>query len=345
MESSLLNFEPNMDNFVAIRAKVKNPIPERFRDVIFDMGSDHFGTGHIRRDNKWYVYIDKLKSLPVQDLKSLVSQMEYEYERQGNNIEIVLEDKIIRKGLTAASNDFLDTLANTDGVIIYSVALMGLNDTIVGIKFPESVSLKVSDLILNYINSAPFDVEILKLDKENDDDIPSFFKFHNLIKFDYSKLLLIKTRWEMTGEELKEQNGGIYLNEMKFTIKLFDPESAPIIGEFSSDVSPQNVKGNAKFKIIGGNTGRIVEFDIKSKWFHDFYEDVVKPTSGPFFYWGYSDGKGNIDNYYIIPKRNQVLFLKGLKKHWSEPSRVNHKNMIMIIENLKETTERAGFLK
>ncbi len=271
--------------------------------------------------------------------------MEYEYKRQGNNIEIGLENKIIRRGLTAASNDFLDTLANTEGVIIYSVALMGLNDTIIGIKFPESVSLKVSDLILNYINSAPFDVEILKMEKENDDDMPSFFKFHNLVKFDYSKLILIKTRWEMISEEVKDQNEGIFLNEMKFTIKLFDPESAPIIGEFPSDVSPKDVKGNSKFKIIGGNTGKIVEFDIKSKWFHDFYEDVIKPTSGPFFYWGYSDGKGNIDNYYIIPERNQVLFLKGLKKHWSEPSRANHKNMIMIIENLKETIEMVGFLK
>ncbi len=345
MESSSLNFEPRMGYFAAIRVKVKNPIPERFRDIIFDMGSDHFGAGLERIDNKWYLHSDKLRSLSVQDLKSFVSQMEYEYERVGIKVEIEMEDKNLRMVMTTSLNDFLESLADIEGVIIYGVALMGLNDTILGIKFPESVSYKVTNLILKLIKSAPFDVEILKLEKENDGDIPSFFKFNNLVKFDYSKLLLIKTRWEMTSEELKGQNKRIFLNEMRFQPKIFESYDSPIYAEFSSYISPQDVKGNAKFKIIGGNTGKIVEFDIKSKWFHDFYEDVIKPTRGPFFYWGYSDGRGNLDNYYIVPERNQVLFLKGLEKQWSEPSRANHKNIILKVDNLKETIERVGFLR
>jgi len=339
-----LKFEPHLSYFMTLKINIKNPISDRFKDTTFDEGlPDHFLAGRVRENREWFLYIDKLKILSKSDLESFAHYLSAEYQKLGFGITVKLENKAIKRTIASLSNDYFNNLAETEGVYHYNSALLGLSDTIIGIRFAEGSALRVSEITLEFINSAPFNVEILRLEKEVEGGIPAFIKLLNDMKYDFSKLIMIQTRWISTEEELNRENNGIFLNEMKFTIKLFDPESAPIIGEFSSDVSPHDVKGNAKFKIIGGNTGKIVEFDIKSKWFHDFYEDVVKPISGPFFYWGYSDGKGNIDSYYIIPERNQVLFLKGLKKHWSEPSRANHKNIILKVENMKEIQDELDF--
>ncbi|MGC9294454.1 MAG: hypothetical protein ACP5E8_04175 [Thermoplasmata archaeon] len=342
-----IRFEPNDGYFMVLKIHIENPIPERFQGVIFDNGkSDHFGVGLVRINKRWFLFIDKLKFLPNKELNVIIDFMNSEFEKSGNDIMVELEGKAIKRGVTKASNQFLNGLAETEGVIIYSVALMGQHDVLIAIKYPETVASAVDDLYFEYINSVNYNVEIVTLEKEHEGDIPSFFKFHNIINIDYSRLLMIKTVWNMKMDESRNENEGIFQNEMTFKPKFFDPESSPLYGEIVANLKEKEIKGRAEFKIISNSEeGRLIEFRIKSKWFYDFYNDVVRPLNGPFFYWGYSNGKNVHENYYIIPIRNEIEFLKGISKHWGEQSRAHHNNVITYVEPLNEVVKKHSFIK
>ena len=342
-----IRFEPTDGYFMVIKVHIENPIPERFHNIIFDNGkSDHFGAALVRINKKWFLYIDKLKFLPNKDLNAIADIMNSEFEKYDNDIVVEIDGKAIKRGVTKISNEFLNGLAETRGVIIYSIALMGLHDVLIAIKYPESVASIVDDLYFKYIQSANYNVEIVILEKEEERDIPSFFRFHNLIHIDFSKLLLVETVWNMKDDELKNENNGVFQNEMTFKPKYFDPESSPLYGEIVGNVLALDIKGNADFEIISnGEKLKLVEFKIKSRWFFDLYNDIIRPLNGAFFYWGYSDGNYNLENYYIIPMRNEIEFLKGINKHWSEPSRAHHINVIKHVEPLNEVAKRYGFIK
>ncbi len=335
-------FEQKNGDVLVLKIGVGNPVPSKYNDLIFDNGfSDHFGASLLRKDGKWFVYSGKFKFLPLFEVKQLVNHMNSEYINEGIDASIEIDGKAIRRMVACESAEFLNSLAETDGVVIYSVVLFGLEDTLITIKYPESVATQVSELLLNYTDSAKFSVEILSLTREENNSIPSFFKFHNLIKFNYSNLVLVQTRWIMSEEEMKNENLGIFQNQMAFQYKYFDPESSNIVGEFNSNINEKDIRSNADFKILEDKKDRLVEFKVKSKYFTDFYNNIINPMNGPFFYWGYSNGKGTLE----IPSRDQNEFLKGINNHWSEPSRAKHRNMIMRVENIGDIVERYGFRK
>lgn len=342
-----IRFEPTDGYFMVLRVLNNTPIPQRYHNIVFDgEKSDHFGAGLVRNNGEWFLLIDKFRSLPKNEIMSIRDSMNADLGKRANKTMVEIDEKTLRRRFDDSSNKFLNGIAQTPGAIIYTVALVGLNDFLLAFKYPESSTDYVDKLYFDFIDSSNFKIEVVTLGQEKGNDIPSFFRFHNLIKIDYDNLVLIKTVWRMSDEEMKVENRGIFQNEMVFKPKYFDPESSPIYGQLVAEVGRDKIKGNAEFEIVSRTeSGKVVEFKFYSKWFNDFYKDVIASINGPFFYWGYSDGENELENYYVLPVRNETEFLKGLKKHWSEHSRAKHVNMIVSVENLKDIINRYGFEK
>ncbi|MGC8655776.1 MAG: hypothetical protein ACP5TG_04690 [Thermoplasmata archaeon] len=346
-----IHFEPK-DGYISIfKGSIPNTVPSKYKDIIFERGkSDYFTGGLIRREGEWYIYIDKLKFLPDDDILKIVDGLKDEYRKllknESDDQFIEKEGKFLRRKLLKTTNDFFNRVVNLPGGVLYSFVMLGEHDTLFAYKFPEKVSSEVTSLLMEYITNTPVQVDLLFLAKETSYSEPSFFKLMKSFRLDYSKFILIKTEWRMTEEELKNENRGIFQNEMSFKPKYFDPDTKGLIGRMVAELKSEEIKGNVDKIILegkGSNT-KLVEFELKSKWFSDIYNDVLYPTGGSFFYWGYSNGKGIIENYYIIPGRNQIEFLKGLKKHWSEPSRAKHTNTITLVQNVEEVMKEYNFL-
>ncbi len=350
-----INFEPKDGYILIFKVPISNPVPSKYKDIIFEWGkSDYFTGGLIRREGEWYIYIDKLKFLPDDEILKIVDVMNNEYrELLKDELQDELHDqfiekegKFLRRKLLKTIKDFFNGVVNLPGGVLYSFVMLGEHNTLFAYKFPEKVSPEVNSLLMEYLTKTPLQVDLLFLAKESSYSEPSFFKLMKSFRLDYSKFVLIKTEWRMTEDELKNENGGIFQNEMSFKPKYFDPDTEGLIGRMVAELKSEEIKGNVDKIIIeeNGSNTTLVEFKLKSKWFSDIYNDVLYPTGGSFFYWGYSNGKGILENYYIIPRRNQIEFLRGLKKHWSKPSRAKHTNTITLVQSVKEVMEEYNFL-
>jgi len=346
-----IHFEPNDGYLIIARINVPFPIPSKYKDIIYEKGkADHFTGSLIRKNEEWYIYIDKLKFLPQDDILKVIDGLKISYKKVMPNVNvdefIKIEGKLLRRKIVEKTENFFNNIINLPGTIVYSLVMLGEKDTLYAIKFPEKFLSDVSSILMDFILDSPLRVDVLLLNKENYFPEPSFIKLIKSFKLDYSKYTLIKTEWKMTEEELRNENRGIFQNEMSFKPKYFGMEAEGLVGRMVAELKSEDIKGNVNKAIIEGNgkNAQLVEFDLKSKWFHDIYNDVLYPMGGSFFYWGYSDGRGTLENYYIIPARNQMEFLKGLKKHWSEPSRVKHINTISYVNNLGEVMKEYNFL-
>ena len=346
-----IHFEPKDGYLIIARANIPNPIPSKYKDIIYERGkADYFTGGLIRKNGEWYIYIDKLKFLPQDEILKVVDELKDSYKKLMPTATadefIKIEGKLLRRKLMKTTDNFFNNVINFPGTIVYSLIMLGEHNTIFAIKVPQEFLSDVSSLLMEFILDSRFQLDVSLLDNENSFPEPSFIKFIKSFRLDYSKFILIKTEWKMTEEELMNENRGIFQNEMSFKPKYFDTDDEGLVGRMVAELKSEDIKGNVNKVIIEGkgkNT-KLVEFDLKSKWFSDIYNDILYPMGGSFFYWGYSDGRGTLENYYIIPARNQMEFLKGLKKHWSEPSRVKHINAISYVNNLGEVMEEYNFL-
>lgn len=340
-----IHFEPKIGNYMILRFHIKNYIPAKYHNLIYNDGrQDHFGAALIKIDEHWYFYIDKLKTLPLSDLEEIKNIFNENYQNLGSKTYLDREMKMLIREVSNATSTFLNSLAHIDGVIIASIALIGDDDILIAIKYTDSSAFEVSKLFLQFVESSPFNVDLLDTGKE--DRIPLFFKFYNSIKTDYSLLLLIETVWKMKEEEIKDENKGVFLNQMVFEPRNFGPEVAPIISTLPTSAMDKNIRGDAEFKVLSHQDEEtIVEFYFESRWFDDFYNNVVKPINGSFYYWGYADGQSHLHNYYVLPVRNETQFIKGLKNHWNEPSRAKHENAIIRVQNLRDIVEEFNFKK
>jgi len=71
---------------------------------------------------------------------------------------------------------------------------------------------------------------------------------------------------------------------MSFKPKYFGMEAEGPVGRMVAELKSEDIKGNVNKAIIegNGNNAQLVEFDLKSKWFHDIYDDVLYPMGGSF---------------------------------------------------------------
>ncbi|BAB59568.1 TVG0411609 [Thermoplasma volcanium GSS1] len=324
---------PSLDYLVAVRVKVPNPIPEKYWKSISDefygiQKYYHIGAMFVKESGHWNILMNAFKVLPTEEVISIVDYINNVYTKMGLGTVVSNDAKHIIRSITDISDKSIDRLAGIDGLVLYPVISIGNNELIMVFEYPEEASDEVSRMILDYVNKAPLPAEIIKMEMKKPGDKPSLFKAIELKGIDPSSVLILHTRWFMKLEEFDRQVGGIFRNLMAFRIKKFDRDAFQLIAE----VFGNELKFDGQYKVYRkSEKSQIVQFTLNTGWFKDFFDDVIKVFMGPVDYWGYSDGIGNVDNYFMIRKSDQADFLKALGKHWKNPIRYYHRNRLMEI--------------
>lgn len=324
--------EPFADYFLALKIGFPSFIHDTLVPRIFDEGRvDHVGAGLVREGTEWRIYMNVFHVFPRKTLQEMVADMNAGLLKNGVEPSAELVGGAIKRGVSGLMNGLLNTLADTKGVVILPVALLGTDDILFGFKYCEASSERVSSSVLGYLESVGYPAEIVLLTKNSPADEPPFIRFHRLVKFDFSRLSFIRSTWRMGEEELAEEADGIFENRMGFQPKYVDSQSAPVYAEVAGN-ELSAIMGRGAYQLLGQSpSGRIVEFAPKSSWFNDFYTYVVQRIRGPFYYTGTTDGKGFHENFFVVGRHVQKEFLLGLKDHWKKQVRAGHRNTITHI--------------
>lgn len=206
------------------------------------------------------------------------------------------------------------------GSILLTFSLVSGEKLYLFLEIPKNHSNLLPYLAKNAMN----DINSLKLEKIERNNVMSWMD--GIIP--QSKFLHIKTKWKMSVNDVKDSVMGILSNRMVFTPKVFCSEWSPIVGV----VLDHEVHGRSEYTVVTKSDNKfVIEFNAYSKWFKDFFKNVLARNVGPFIYWGRSDGKETLINNFIIFSESEPDFLGGLRNHWLEETRKKHKNSIIKI--------------
>lgn len=279
------------------------------------------------RDNgRWFMYSNGFKKGEIElERKGMHNNQNQKFENYKN------DRRMIEYYPPMELDSILSKISSLSGTLIQHEAILKQEGFII---FIEAVDRSL-ELTLDLVSKIRGDINItVNVNKEAQEEkgIPQCIEFLKE-NGDYDDLELIKTVWKMRRVELKNDIAGIFLNEGTFRPKYFDSISANLIG----NIKGETVKGKSNFTLNDKkNNEQSVEFEVSSYWFGDFFRNVIKTYMGSFYYWSYSDGKGMLENYFIINGKMKGEFLSGLLSHWKEPRRIKHHNYIEYIKKLKK---------
>ncbi|KAA8922811.1 hypothetical protein [Thermoplasma sp.] len=325
-------FPPSLDYLASIRVNVPNPVPERFWKMFPGYNEENrrynYGGMFAREDGRWKMFINAFKTLKTDEVESIVDYINSYYTKIGLGKVVKHDTNALIRDISEISNASINKLASIPGLVMYPVISLGRDELIIVFEFVEEVLDLVTKLILDYVNLAPLPAEVIRLEKLESIDIPSFRLAVERKEINPSMVQVIRTTWTLSEEELQINSNGIFQNTMNFRMKYVASDTNSLIAR----VHNSDIRFNGKYEVYRSNrNGKIVQFNFESTWFHDFYYDIVRSIMGPIDYWGYSDGSGHLDNYFVIRKEDQIEFLKALGKYWSDEKRKTHNNRIMEI--------------
>ncbi len=316
-----IHFYKSFPNIIAIEFNLGYPV------YISDF--PNFSSSNLAllgRDNgRWFMYSNGFMKAEMDSIGEKPKENEQEISRNNGDYRGMIEyyppaqlDDVLSKISSFAGTLIQhEVILKQEGFIIFIEAIGKSLPTVLGLidGLKESYSINVNVKAETGYNKIPQCIEFLK---ENGD---------------YNDLELIKTVWKMRRVELRNDVAGVFQNRGIFRPKYFDSVSANLIG----NIIGEKIKGNSDYKIYDDNNNeKKVEFEVSSYWFGDFFRNVIKTYMGSFYYWSFSDGKGKLENYFIINGKMKNEFLSGLLSHWKEPRRMKHHNSIEYIKKLNK---------
>ncbi len=280
----------------------------------------------IGRDNdKWFLFSNN----PYGD-KRMVGISDHSLYLE-NNRNGIANNSMVEQFTPTQLDKYLTQFANLKGTILQHESILKPQGFTLFIETIEAQRSNVEELIIQMKDILNITYSIQEI-KQGKSDIPICIK-HLKDSKQFNELELIKTVWKMRRRELVNNVAGIFQNKGFFRPKYFDSTSANLIANIYED----KIKGSSNYIDFGNfNDERIVEFEVLSYWFGDFFRNVIKRYMGSFYYWSYSQGNGYLENYFIINGEMKNYFLSGLLSHWKESARLNHHNSIEYIKKLNE---------
>lgn len=285
---------------------------------------DHF---HImgRENGRWFFYRRVEQKMTEKEIETL---KEYT-EKMGMTYDIAPSTNIMRVGVPEPQGKFYNEVNNIAGCRVSPVTFQSLGDVYFCIEFPENRVEEVSDKILDYLNSdLRYRTSVIYMGPQQD-GIPYLLNLYSSSGNSLHDLTLVKTRWLFNDNEAMNENEGVFQNVGEFVPKKFvDDETDELLWRLRS----REVKGKAQIDMVDEDD-LIVEMKVRSRFFSDFYRSVVREYCGTVFY-GVKCDESGLTNYYIVEKRAQQIFLRGLQKHWNLEGRRHHFNYLLEVSDL-----------
>ncbi len=294
---------------------------------------DHF---HVigKERGIWFLYRRITQQLTDEEKKMLVERI--------SSINMTFDpystSNIIRMSIPDVQGQFYDDINNLPGCRVSPITLQNAGNVYVSIEFHESQSQKVSDLILDFImKDAPYDRNLVHYGL-NPGDLPYLLNLYTSLGNAPSNLALVKTRWVLDKETIASENHGIFQNSGIFIPKQFaDDESDKLIWRMDQP----GIKVDALHTVID-DFEHLVEMSVKSRFFSDFYANVIRSYCGATFF-GIKCEENTLNNYFIVERHALERFLEGLNRHWNLPARRHHYNYLVEVTDLSRYDNLSEF--
>ena len=294
---------------------------------------DHF---HVigREAGKWFFYRRIKQELTVEEkrlLKERSSSFKMTFDPQSPS-------NIIRMSIPDFQGQFYDDINSIPGCRVSPITFQRSGNVYVSIEFHGSQSQKVSDRILDFITEeAPYERNLVHYGL-NPTGLPYLLNLYLSLGNDPRNLVLVKTRWIIDKEGIASENQGIFQNTGSFIPKQFDDgESDKLIWRMDRP----GIMGDALHTVVD-DAEHIVESDVRSKFFSDFYANVIRGYSGAIFF-GLRCENGTLVDYFIVERPALQRFLEGLYRHWNLPARKHHSNYLVEVDDLARYATLSEF--
>ena len=294
---------------------------------------DHF---HVigREGGKWFFYRRIKQELTAEEKRLL--------QKNSSSFNMTFDpyspSNIIRMSIPDFQGQFYNDINDIPGCRVSPITLQRAGSVYVSIEFHESQSQKVSDRILDFVTEeAPYEKNLVHYGL-NPSGLPyllnSYLSFGNAP----SNLALVKTRWIINKEGIASENQGIFQNSGVFIPKQFvDDESDRLIWKMDQP----GIMGDALHTVVD-NSENIVEINVRSRFFSDFYANVIRGYCGAIFF-GLRCENGTLVDYFIVERQALQRFLEGLNRHWNLPARKHHSNYLVEVDDLSRCRTISEF--
>ncbi len=204
-------------------------------------------------------------------------------------------------------------------------------DVYVSVEYHRSVAKEVNDIIIDFLTKDHIFSKNFIYSGPQPKGLPYLLELYAKNGNSLEQFLLVSTAWKYHPEEIRKQNEGVMQNLGKYVPKEFsDGGSQKLI--FKTEVP--SIKGNAKSEVVS-QEDNLVEFQIKSKFFMDFSNEVIKRYTGPIFLQLEITLEKQI-SYYIVENSLHIQFLKGISENWKRPARSDHINYVESLVSLND---------
>ncbi|MGC8516260.1 MAG: hypothetical protein ACP5OC_09055 [Thermoplasmata archaeon] len=277
-----------------------------------------------KHSGKWNIYRRLNQDLSETERSALV-----DFALKNGISTFVLHEKTMSVSLPAELSVFLDNINSISGCRVSPVSLQSNGDIYLCIEFEMSQSSSVSKVIMDYLRSKQgSDVNLIYYGRYAG-KVPYIFNIYQKLGNSLENLTIVETRWEFNDIRMDSENEGLFLNHGILIPKQFsDSKTEGIIMKLESP----GIKGSFDAISIPGKSS-LVETQLKSSFFNDFFLNVILEYSGPISFAAKCDATG-LTNCYIVETDARDSFLKGLFKHWSLGGRHEHVNFLLQVRNL-----------
>lgn len=265
----------------------------------------------------------ELTEIEVEHLKKFVSTW-----GGGDRVDVI--NGVLEMELPTFLNPFVEKINAIPGCRISPNLLRIGGDVYFYIEFHNSSNSSVSNEIMAFMSKEHLFEKELVYAGNQDNGIPYILKMYRDFGNSLNDLFMITTVWEFTNGQEEYQNQGVFQNQGNYVPKAFvDGFSDKLIFKMKK----REILGNSEHRLVD-ESDNLVEFSVTSRFFSDFYSEIIKNYSGPIFCHMEVAEKKHI-SHYLIERKRQVPFIKGLLNNWKRDARADHTNYIYSAESLE----------
>ncbi len=303
------------------KAYFPTPLPSKYMDVFYGKNLEgSFPASLAKEEDGWYIYLDKFRDLPQDDINSILNFISNEYEKYFPDAIpshfLKIENKFIKRGMSSMANQFFNKVWEIPSTIIFPLSFISFQHMTFSLLYHENFGESISKAIMDLMERSPYPIEI-SIKEVDDNDPLGYRNFLNWNRQNLSNFRIVENRVPIDrtiNEEL-----GIFQSKMIFLIKSMthyhskeSMDSVLIIKNLD-----ENLRGNFSRVITLSENFNLFQIHFKSPLTSDLMANVIFPIGSGNLHWGYYRNN-TINNYFIVESRNTRHLLKGFNKHLSE---------------------------
>jgi hypothetical protein len=249
----------------------------------------------------------------------------------GGGETVDIRNGVLEMELPSFLVPFVDEISSIPGARLSPNLLRISGDVYFCVEFHPATNLKVSEVVINFLSRDHIFTKELIYIGDQVNNIPFLLNLYKENGNSYDNFVLLSNVWEFTEEEIRNQNLGIFQNHGTFVPKFFVDNSTD---KLIFKLDHRGILGKGK-SVVVDEKDNLVEIEITSKFFSDFYNEIIRSYCGPIFYHVYVN-ESRETSYYLVEKGIEALFIKGLLKLFNKDPRSEHRNYILKFQKLGE---------